>query len=117
MEHTEALRLKAREQNWDLMLAIQTHPGGDGYVPHGVALVLRGQVPFEDRAFATVEWNVEHGDVSFMSGNYDLDIDAALADYRRRASIEDWPRLRCNLLVHEAGHLGPMPPHDRSSSA
>ncbi|MCA1571182.1 MAG: hypothetical protein LC798_12865 [Chloroflexi bacterium] len=77
----------AKQQNgWELIGAIRTHPGGNGYVPHGVALVKRDHSPFGGgREFATAGWYVRaDGSAGFESGHYDLTLADALADFNER---------------------------------
>ena len=83
-EHADALREKAISQGWKVMLMTETHPGGNGYVPHGFALIERERYPFEGRQFATLRWYVQPSGPGFESGNYDLSYEDALGDYRQR---------------------------------
>ncbi len=76
----------ARTLSWTVIEMKQTHPGGDGYVPHGVALVKRPAGAWEGREYATVNWYIQpRFGPGFESGHYDLTLEDAAKDYGRRS--------------------------------
>jgi hypothetical protein len=82
----------AEGNDWDLVAAIQTHPGGNGYVPHGIAMVRRRVAPLENREYAVVDWShhtspAEH--CRMGRGEYDLTEKEALARFAIRADLGD----------------------------
>lgn len=81
----------AKTQNgWRLIAAIQTHPGGDGFVPHGVAIIKRPGDAARDehrgagREFGVLNCYVGPGYAGFETGDYDLTIEDALEEFTRR---------------------------------
>jgi hypothetical protein len=87
MDYFAQIEREAWGQRWRLVGAIQTHPGGDGYVPHGVALIKRKRSPLgEGMEYGTVGWYVQANYAGFEQGNYDLTYKDGLADLFERAN-------------------------------
>ena len=79
----------ALEQNgWIVETITEVHPGGNGYVPHGVVLVKRLTCPFPERPYAVANYNVRADGILFEAGDYDLTKAQADAYFGKRAWLE-----------------------------
>lgn len=86
MSNLTSVESKAGEMGWTLIAAEQVHSGGNGYVPHGFALIRREHFPFPGREYATLGWYVQSDGAFFESGHYDLTLEDARVDFRKRVA-------------------------------
>lgn len=88
MDYFAQIERVAREENgWQLIAAIFQHPGGDGYVPHGLAIIKRDHAPSgrEGTEYGVTAWTVHPHRASFGESDYDLTAEEALLRLFERA--------------------------------